>query len=217
MSNRQSRTEQNSSRYPHSPYGYGETPRFPSSSGETLISRPQSYPARSSSQLYTPLPHGSNQTGAPLNRALPFSSPTPAQTQSQPHQRAQHIYARPVSHQVLPSVPQHSHTQLPQPFQRTQNRDSKAFSSNVQPYQTQSSQSAGATSTQAFQQDFISNTIRPTSNFRNCIQDVYIAVMGITGSGKSTFVGICSEKNAPVGHDLESSQLIHLSHSELAH
>ena len=104
----------------------------------------------------------------------------------------------------------------PQPLQGTQNRYSNA-SSNLGPGQTQSPQSAEATSTQSFQQHCTSNTTHPTSNFQNSIHDVYIAVMGITGSGKSTFVSICSQKIVPIGHGLRSSQLIHPPHSELAY
>jgi signal recognition particle receptor subunit beta len=39
------------------------------------------------------------------------------------------------------------------------------------------------------------------------IQDVYIAVMGITGAGKSTFIATSSEKSVKVGHDLRSCKL----------
>ena len=36
------------------------------------------------------------------------------------------------------------------------------------------------------------------------VQDVYIAVMGVTGAGKSTFISTCSGKKAKIGHSLQS-------------
>lgn len=48
-------------------------------------------------------------------------------------------------------------------------------------------------------QSIAPKTPSPTLNSQHAIQDVYIAVMGITGSGKSTFVGICSQQNAKIG------------------
>lgn len=35
-------------------------------------------------------------------------------------------------------------------------------------------------------------------------EDIYIAVMGVTGAGKSTFISHCTEAEVPVGHNLES-------------
>ncbi|KIX10130.1 uncharacterized protein Z518_01211 [Rhinocladiella mackenziei CBS 650.93] len=35
-------------------------------------------------------------------------------------------------------------------------------------------------------------------------EDVFIAVMGLTGVGKSTFVTLCTQKEIPIGHHLES-------------
>lgn len=34
--------------------------------------------------------------------------------------------------------------------------------------------------------------------------DIYIAVMGVTGAGKSTFISACTEKEVKVGHDLQA-------------
>ncbi|KAG7288270.1 hypothetical protein NEMBOFW57_007801 [Staphylotrichum longicolle] len=34
--------------------------------------------------------------------------------------------------------------------------------------------------------------------------DVFIAVMGVTGSGKSSFISLCSGKSVKIGHDLQS-------------
>lgn len=36
--------------------------------------------------------------------------------------------------------------------------------------------------------------------------DVVIAVMGITGSGKSTFISKLADQEVPVGHGLKSSE-----------
>jgi polynucleotide 5'-kinase involved in rRNA processing len=36
--------------------------------------------------------------------------------------------------------------------------------------------------------------------------DVFIAVLGLTGVGKSTFVTLCTQKEIQIGHQLESSQ-----------
>jgi predicted GTPase len=36
------------------------------------------------------------------------------------------------------------------------------------------------------------------------IQDVYIAVMGVTGAGKSSFISTCSGKSVKIGHNLKS-------------
>lgn len=36
--------------------------------------------------------------------------------------------------------------------------------------------------------------------------DVYIAVMGVTGSGKSSFISLCSGKTVEVGHRLEACE-----------
>ena len=169
----------------------------------------QRFPANSSSQPYSSYSHSSNPTNSPPNRALPES-------QRQPRKKVYLSGSVDTSPQISPSVPLYGHAQLPQPLQRTQNRYSNASSSNLGSGQTQSPQSAEAISTQSFQQHFTSNTTHSTSNFQNSIQDVYIAIMGITNSGKSTFVSICSQQIASIGHDLRSSQLIHSSHSELA-
>ena len=34
--------------------------------------------------------------------------------------------------------------------------------------------------------------------------DVFIAVMGVTGAGKSTFISLCSEQKVKIGHGLKS-------------
>ncbi|KAJ3524909.1 hypothetical protein NM208_g11865 [Fusarium decemcellulare] len=34
--------------------------------------------------------------------------------------------------------------------------------------------------------------------------DVFIAVMGVTGSGKSSFISVCSDKNVHIGHSLDA-------------
>ncbi|OTA56918.1 hypothetical protein K449DRAFT_387310 [Hypoxylon sp. EC38] len=34
--------------------------------------------------------------------------------------------------------------------------------------------------------------------------DIYIAVMGVTGAGKSTFISACTEKEVKIGHDLQA-------------
>lgn len=39
--------------------------------------------------------------------------------------------------------------------------------------------------------------------------DVFIALMGVTGSGKSTFISLCSQKSAKVGHDLTACGFKH--------
>jgi GTP-binding protein EngB required for normal cell division len=44
----------------------------------------------------------------------------------------------------------------------------------------------------------------PTSDTVPGPNDVFIAVMGVTGSGKSSFIETCSGKSVTVGHDLES-------------
>jgi len=36
------------------------------------------------------------------------------------------------------------------------------------------------------------------------VQDVYIAVMGMTGAGKSSFIATCSGKSVKIGHNLKS-------------
>ncbi|KAF6824170.1 hypothetical protein CPLU01_11017 [Colletotrichum plurivorum] len=38
-------------------------------------------------------------------------------------------------------------------------------------------------------------------------KDVYIAVMGVTGAGKSTFISHCTQSQVKVGHDLEGSRI----------
>lgn len=38
----------------------------------------------------------------------------------------------------------------------------------------------------------------------NEIQDAYVAVMGVTGVGKSSFIATCSGKPVKIGHNLES-------------
>lgn len=54
------------------------------------------------------------------------------------------------------------------------------------------------------------NAALPTLILEDGIEHVYIAVMGITGSGKSSFVCICSEQDARVGCTLKSGQSTHL-------
>lgn len=39
---------------------------------------------------------------------------------------------------------------------------------------------------------------------QGAIEDVYIAVMGVTGSGKSSFVELCTQMNCGIGHTLKS-------------
>lgn len=41
----------------------------------------------------------------------------------------------------------------------------------------------------------------------NSSSDVFIALMGVTGSGKSSFISLCSQKAAKVGHDLRACRL----------
>ena len=36
------------------------------------------------------------------------------------------------------------------------------------------------------------------------IQDVYIAVLGVTGAGKSSFIATCTGKSVKIGNNLES-------------
>jgi ABC-type nitrate/sulfonate/bicarbonate transport system ATPase subunit len=40
----------------------------------------------------------------------------------------------------------------------------------------------------------------------NSPDDVFIAVLGLTGVGKSTFVTLCTQKEIHIGHHLESCQ-----------
>ncbi|KAL7933672.1 hypothetical protein V8C35DRAFT_327627 [Trichoderma chlorosporum] len=42
------------------------------------------------------------------------------------------------------------------------------------------------------------------SRDRSGIKHVYIAVMGVTGAGKSSFISMCAGKNVKIGHDLKS-------------
>ena len=37
--------------------------------------------------------------------------------------------------------------------------------------------------------------------------DVYVAVMGVTGSGKSTFISHCTEVPVEIGHAMESCKM----------
>lgn len=34
--------------------------------------------------------------------------------------------------------------------------------------------------------------------------DIFVAVMGMTGSGKSTFISLCTGEDVAVGHDLQA-------------
>ncbi|KAI1401328.1 P-loop containing nucleoside triphosphate hydrolase protein [Hypoxylon fuscum] len=49
---------------------------------------------------------------------------------------------------------------------------------------------------------------RPADSFTNSFKpqssDVYIAVMGVTGAGKSTLISKCTDKDVKIGHDLQS-------------
>lgn len=36
---------------------------------------------------------------------------------------------------------------------------------------------------------------------------VFIAVMGVTGAGKSTFINHCTEKRVEIGHDLQACKI----------
>jgi ABC-type lipoprotein export system ATPase subunit len=44
----------------------------------------------------------------------------------------------------------------------------------------------------------LNRTLKPSSD------EIYIAVMGVTGAGKSRFIRECSGLDVPVGHTLES-------------
>lgn len=43
--------------------------------------------------------------------------------------------------------------------------------------------------------------------FPTASKPVYIALMGVTGTGKSTFISHCTDKKPAIGHDLESCKL----------
>lgn len=45
-------------------------------------------------------------------------------------------------------------------------------------------------------------------NSRNRPSDVFIAVMGVTGSGKSSFISMCSDTRVEIGHTLEACELL---------
>jgi excinuclease UvrABC ATPase subunit len=51
-------------------------------------------------------------------------------------------------------------------------------------------------------------------NFRNGFaprpSDVFIAVMGVTGAGKSTFISLCSGREVKIGHNLQGCNLLQL-------
>jgi ABC-type lipoprotein export system ATPase subunit len=42
------------------------------------------------------------------------------------------------------------------------------------------------------------------SGFKPRPGDKLIAIMGMTGSGKSTFISLCTGKDVPVGHELQA-------------
>lgn len=42
------------------------------------------------------------------------------------------------------------------------------------------------------------------SSRENGIEDVYLAVMGVTGAGKSSFIKLCTNQNVVIGHNLKS-------------
>ncbi len=41
------------------------------------------------------------------------------------------------------------------------------------------------------------------------LQSIFIAVMGVTGAGKSSFISLCSDEVVEVGHDLTARELRH--------
>jgi signal recognition particle receptor subunit beta len=43
------------------------------------------------------------------------------------------------------------------------------------------------------------------------IKDAYIAVMGVTGAGKSSFIATCSNQDVTIGHDLTSCKSLMIS------
>ena len=219
MSNRQSRPT-HSSPQSYNPYFQGSNrTNAPQATfvrtgpGKSVLSNPVSGQGSRYHSLQTQGPH-TVQAYADIANSL-WSSPSisSTQTQHQPHQGAltQQPYSFNVTRQFLPSAPGQSQAQQPQPSQRILNRQIdlnnltlKAISSTFGSRQTQPHQFAQGTSTKSYQQPTASDATRPNTNFLSG-SDVYIAVMGITGSGKSTFVSICSERDAPIGLDLESS------------
>lgn len=42
------------------------------------------------------------------------------------------------------------------------------------------------------------------TNSQSDIEHVYIAVMGVTGAGKSSLISLCTGKNVKIGHNLKS-------------
>ena len=50
----------------------------------------------------------------------------------------------------------------------------------------------------------VHNPIQMANDGPRRVHDVYIAVMGVTGAGKSTFISTCSGKKAKIGHSLQS-------------
>lgn len=46
--------------------------------------------------------------------------------------------------------------------------------------------------------------------FRPRPSDVVVAVMGMTGSGKSTFVSLCTNEDVEIGHDLHGCRCFEL-------
>jgi ABC-type lipoprotein export system ATPase subunit len=39
------------------------------------------------------------------------------------------------------------------------------------------------------------------------IENVFIAVMGVTGSGKTSFISLCTKQPAPIRHGLENCKI----------
>jgi type IV secretory pathway VirB4 component len=50
--------------------------------------------------------------------------------------------------------------------------------------------------------------ISEVQNFRDGFaprpSDVFIAIMGVTGAGKSTFISLCSDREVKIGHNLQA-------------
>lgn len=47
-----------------------------------------------------------------------------------------------------------------------------------------------------------------TRDFAPRPTDVFVAMMGMTGAGKSTFISLCTGQDAPVGHDLQACKML---------
>jgi hypothetical protein len=206
---------------------YYSTQQAPSAPYSSYQPAPGPRPAAPAGRAYptnitshnNPFAHGNQQPRPPNIR--PFNAP-PVGGNQQPYPQARPpapLQPRPVNNSLQRYAPNATGQSFqyadgrPQTFFRGQAQSTLSDGSRQTTHLTNQGQSLHPNRPVNSRppQSRVHNTPGPIPGRQNPIDDVYVAVMGITGSGKSTFVKLCSQQDARIGHGGLSSELIQTS------